>query len=195
MPRTTGDAGKHTHPGKSRRGVSLSSGNPYAPLLLVSETAIVIFGLLRRPARRISLRPVDWALAVVATWAGLLIVPGSAPLPMLAPLGVALLVGGNLFQAWAKFSLRRSFGVAPANRGIKTSGPYGLLRHPMYAGYGAVHIGVLLLMFSPANLLIYIVGWCAQILRIHAEERLLSDDPGYRAYCEKVRWRLIPGLF
>ena len=171
------------------------SGNPYAPLLLLSETAVAVFTLIRRPTANLSMNLGDWLLAITATCAGLLIIPGVTLVPALAPLGVALAVGGNLFQAWAKLVLRRSFGVAPANRGIKITGPYRFMRHPMYAGYAFVHMGVLVLMFSPMNLVIYAIGWWAQILRILAEERLLSQDPAYSDYMTKVRWRLIPGVF
>ena len=137
----------------------------------------------------------DWLLATTATYAGLLIIPGVMLVPALAPIGVTLAVAGNLVQAWAKLVLRRSFGVAPANRGIKITGPYKIVRHPMYAGYALVHMGVMILMFSPINMVIYAIGWWAQILRILAEERLLSQDPEYADYMTKVRWRLIPGLF
>jgi protein-S-isoprenylcysteine O-methyltransferase Ste14 len=58
-----------------------------------------------------------------------------------------------------------------------------------------VHVGVLAVMFSPWNLLIYGIGWTAQILRLQAEERLLEQDPAYRSYAGQVRWRLIPGVF
>jgi protein-S-isoprenylcysteine O-methyltransferase Ste14 len=113
----------------------------------------------------------------------------------LAPLGVFLLFLGNCWQAYAKLILRRSFGIAPANRGIKITGPYRLMRHPMYAGYLAVHLGVLAVMFSWWNLAIYAIGWAAQIKRLMAEERLLGEDADYRDYMAKVRWRLIPGVF
>lgn len=171
------------------------SGNPYAPLLLLSETAVVAFTLFRRPTVNLSMKLGDWLLATTATCAGLLIIPGVMLVPALAPLGVALAVGGNVVQAWAKLVLRRSFGVAPANRGLKLSGPYKIVRHPMYAGYALVHMGVLILMFSPINVVIYAIGWWAQILRILAEERLLSQDPQYAEYMTRVRWRLIPGVF
>jgi protein-S-isoprenylcysteine O-methyltransferase Ste14 len=173
----------------------IRSSNPYAPLLLLSETAVLIFALIRRPTEAITRRMGDWLLAITATAAPLLVVPGSNLLPALVGLGVMLVLLGNLGQAAAKLALRRSFGIAPANRGVKVSGPYALVRHPMYAGYLLVHIGNLLLFFSPLNLAIYIVGWTAQILRLQAEEKLLSQDGAYRAYREKVRWRLIPGLF
>lgn len=171
------------------------SGNPYAPLLLLSETAVAAFTLIRRPTQKLSMRLGDWLLATTATCAALLIIPGVILVPALAPLGVALVIGGNVVQGWAKLVLRRSFGVAPANRGIKISGPYRFVRHPMYAGYALVHMAVLILMFSPLNVVIYVISWWAQILRIVAEERLLSEDPKYVAYKEKVRWRLIPGVF
>ncbi len=172
-----------------------TSDNPYAPLLLLSESAICFFTLIRRSTTRLSMRLGDWLLAATATWASLLIVPGVVLVPALVPLGIVLFVGGNLFQLWAKLVLRRSFGVAPANRGIKISGPYKFVRHPMYLGYGVVHISIIMLMFWPLNLVIYAIGWWAQILRILAEERVLAQDPEYAEYMTKVKWRLIPGVF
>jgi protein-S-isoprenylcysteine O-methyltransferase Ste14 len=173
----------------------IESQNSYAPLLLISEAAVVIFTLIRRPTSDISLRLGDWLLAVTATAAPLLIQPGLDIFPALAPLGVLLVLAGNVFQGLAKLSLRRSFGIAPANRGIKADGLYRFVRHPMYAGYLIVHIGVLILMPSVINFVIYAIGWWAQILRLRAEEQLLSQDPAYVAFKEKVRYRLIPGLF
>lgn len=173
----------------------LVSPNGYAPLLLISETALMLFVLIRRPTGNISVRLGDWLLAIVATAAPLMIQPGEDLLPALAPIGVALVLVGNTGQLFAKLSLRRSFGIAPANRGIKSDGMYRFVRHPMYAGYLVVHIGILMLMPSVINLLVYAIGWWAQILRLKAEEALLSQDEAYAAYMAKVRYRLIPGLF
>lgn len=176
-------------------GALASGQNPDAWLLLVSETAVVVFTMIRRPTEAISLEFGDWLLAITATAAPLLIRPGADLLPALRPLGVTLVLTGTIVQAWAKFALNRSFGIAPANRGIKISGPYRLVRHPMYAGYLLVHVGVLLLMGSWGNAAIYAIGWAAQIRRLLAEERLLGADPAYQAYAARVRWRLLPGLF
>ena len=93
--------------------------NGYAPLVLISETAVMIFVLIRRPTTNISLRLGDWLLAITATAAPLMIQPGLDMFPAIAPLGVALVLFGNVVQGLAKLSLRRSFGIAPANRGIK----------------------------------------------------------------------------
>ena len=173
----------------------LHSPNAFAPLVLVTETTVLAFVLIRRPTENISLKLSDWLLAITATCAPLLIVPTGAPVPQLAPLAVGLWGFGTLVQFSGKLFLRRSFGIAPANRGIKTDGMYRFVRHPIYAGYLFAHIGTLLLMPSLTNILIYAIGWCAQILRMIAEERLLSEDAAYRAFMQKTRWRLIPGVF
>ncbi len=173
----------------------IHSANPFAPLMMVSETAVVFFVLIRRSTQAITAHLGDWLLAIAATAAPLLIQPGTGPMPGLASLGVGLVLIGNMGQAAAKLILRRSFGIAPANRGVKISGPYKWVRHPMYAGYLLVHIGILILMPLPVNFLVYAIGWWAQVLRLLAEERLLGEDPAYRAYAAKVRYRLVPGLF
>lgn len=171
------------------------SHNEYGPLILMCETIVVIFTLFRRPTTNISMRLGDWLLAFTATAAPLLIQPTDMLHPDLAPLAVGLVLLGNVIQGAAKISLRRSFGIAPANRGIKAHGVYSFVRHPMYAGYLVVHIGVLTLMPSVLNFVAYGICWFAQVLRLLAEEELLSKDPAYVAFKEKVRYRLIPGIF
>ena len=170
-------------------------GNHMAWLVLVSETSVMVFTLIRRPTGAISMNLGDWLLAITATAAPMLVQPGDDPVTALLIAGVVLVMLGNIGQAVAKLALARSFGIAPANRGIKVSGPYRLVRHPMYAGYLVVHIGVLLMMPLPMNLVIYAIGWSAQVRRILAEEVLLRHDAAYRAYMAEVTWRLIPGLF
>jgi protein-S-isoprenylcysteine O-methyltransferase Ste14 len=173
----------------------LASGNPLAPALLLSEGTVAFFVLIRRPTSAISLRLGDWLLATTATAAPLLMVPvGASPASTIVP-GVSLVLLGTIFQVWSKLVLRRSFGIAPANRGVKVSGPYRVVRHPMYAGYLAAQIGSLMLNPSLLNLTIYAIGWWAQALRLLAEERLLSEDAAYREFRQKVRFRLIPGVF
>ncbi|WP_276509041.1 methyltransferase family protein, partial [Microvirga aerophila] len=82
-----------------------------------------------------------------------------------------------------------------ANRGVKTQGPYSLIRHPMYIGYVATQVGFLLFNSTVWNLAIYSGAWTLQVLRILAEERTLSKDPEYKAYALAVRYRLVPGVF
>jgi len=174
---------------------ALASANPLAPLLILSEGGVAFFVLIRRPTEAISVRLGDWLLATTATAAPLLIVPvNSSPTALVIP-GVLLVVAGICVQIASKLVLRRSFGIAPANRGVKVGGSYRVVRHPMYAGYFIANIGLFLLMPSTINLAIYAIGWTAQIFRILAEERLLSQDNTYRAFQQATRFRLIPGVF
>ncbi len=110
-------------------------------------------------------------------------------------IGAALQVAGICWQLFAKASLRRSFGILPANRGIVSHGAYRFVRHPMYLGYFVMDMGFLLTNFGLQNVLVYAGQFVLQAVRISREERLLSGDESYRTYKGKVRFRVIPGLF
>jgi protein-S-isoprenylcysteine O-methyltransferase Ste14 len=85
--------------------------------------------------------------------------------------------------------------VAEGQRVIST-GPYAIVRHPMYAS------GVLYLLGTPLALGSYrgfvaLLGMLPFLIwRLLDEERLLARDlPGYTQYQRKVRFRLIPGVW
>jgi protein-S-isoprenylcysteine O-methyltransferase Ste14 len=162
-------------------------------LILVSEVLTIAFILTRRSTDAVSQKPLDWALAFAGTMAPWLVRPGTEPLSQSA--GVALLVIGTAVAIAAKLSLNRSFGLAPANRGVKRRGAYVFVRHPMYLGYFIAQAGFLLLNPTLQNLAAYAFAWAIQIARLLREEAWLSADPEYRAYADHVRFRLIPGAF
>lgn len=173
----------------------VDSPNPLAPVLLASEGLIVLFTLLRRPSANISVNTMDWTLAFAATILPLLVDPSPRGPEVLAVPGVLLFVLGACWQLWAKLVLRRSFGIAPANRGIKIGGPYQAMRHPMYFGYLLSNIGILMIMPSLLNFGLYALAWTFQLKRLLREEDLLLRDAAYQAYARQVRWRLIPRAF
>lgn len=167
---------------------------PYNILVLFSEGLIVAFILTRRPARAVTTRPMDWIIALMGTTLPLLVIPGAAPL---APpvVGATLMAAGLSVSIWAKLALQRSFGLAAANRGVVESGPYRLVRHPMYAGYLMLNLGFLLTNPSWWNAFLYVIVLTCQVTRILAEERLLSADDAYATMMRRVRFRLVPGVF
>lgn len=174
---------------------AIATGHYQNWLLLFAESCVVLFVLFRRSAIQLSVRPTDWLLGFCGTLAAMLVGPASdAPLLPVAVCGF-LMMTGLLFQLWAKLTLRRSFGVIAANRGVKISGPYRLVRHPMYAGYALTHIGFLLSGPTLWNLLVYSLATGLNIARIMAEERVLMADPAYQDMSRKVRYRLIPFVF
>ncbi len=85
--------------------------------------------------------------------------------------------------------------VAEDQRVIST-GPYAIVRHPMYAGGLLIFVGTPLALDSYWGLVASIPVLPVLIWRLLDEERLLSRNlPGYAEYCDKVRWRLIPRVF
>ncbi len=85
-----------------------------------------------------------------------------------------------------------------AERGhqVVTTGPYALVRHPMYAGALLLFIGIPLLLGSWYGLAGAFVMMALLLTRIVMEERTLTNElPGYREYAARVRWRLAPGIW
>lgn len=179
------------------RQVPVVLANPLSPslALLISEGVVVLFVLLRRPTQEISRRGGDWAVGLAGTLLPLMAAPpDGAPL---IPIATCLMLMGFGFvlQLWAKLTLRRSFGVVAANRGVKASGPYRIVRHPMYAGYALTHFAFLLSGPSWWNVAIYGSTLAIALRRILAEERVLSVDPAYGELRQRVRYRLLPFIF
>jgi protein-S-isoprenylcysteine O-methyltransferase Ste14 len=165
-----------------------------ALLLGVSETLVVGFVLVRKPAQHLSQHPLDWLLAFGATLAPTMVRPAPGAEGWLASVAVTLMLSGICFQIVSKLMLGRRFGIVAANRGICASGPYRLVRHPIYMGYLLTHIGFLFLAPTAWNCWMYAITYSLMVPRIFAEERLLRRDPQYAAYCGQVRSRLIPGV-
>jgi protein-S-isoprenylcysteine O-methyltransferase Ste14 len=65
----------------------------------------------------------------------------------------------------------------------------------MYLGYTIGHIGFLLLMPSLLNAVLYSVAFVLQVIRLMREESVLVLDPEYQAFKNRVRYRLLPGVF
>jgi protein-S-isoprenylcysteine O-methyltransferase Ste14 len=91
--------------------------------------------------------------------------------------------------------LGRSFGIVAANRGLKMGGAYGLVRHPVYAAHVITASGFILVNPHWINVAILAVVLTCQVKRMDAEERLLTETSEYRAYQDKVRYRLVPGVY
>jgi protein-S-isoprenylcysteine O-methyltransferase Ste14 len=163
-------------------------------LILLTEGLVVVFMVFRRRAVAVSTRPMDWLVALLGTAGPMLVAPGGRPVGHLA-LGVAILMTGLLFAIWGKLSLRRSYGLAAANRGVVQSGPYGFVRHPIYAGYVLTYIGFFMNNPTWRNAATYAVSLALIVIRIHAEEAILRRDPLYAGFMSRVRYRLVPGFF
>ncbi|MBO0765720.1 MAG: isoprenylcysteine carboxylmethyltransferase family protein [Hyphomicrobiaceae bacterium] len=85
--------------------------------------------------------------------------------------------------------------VSPDQTVIST-GPYALVRHPMYAGALLMFAGVPLALASWWGLVPFGVLVGGLVARLQDEEAYLARNlPGYEAYRETVCWRLVPGVW
>ena len=166
---------------------------PSLLLIVLTETAFALLFLLRRPAERTLFSARAWVATVVGSFSPLLLRPGGATSDLLA--GEIVQVAGSVLAIAGALSLRRSFGLLPAQRGVKTGGLYRWVRHPLYLAYAVSQIGYLLSNATARNVLIFAVGLGCQVLRIRDEERLLSEYPEYRVYRTRTRWRLMPWVY
>ena len=174
--------------------LSLQINFKISSLLILIELGInIVLLLTRRRASLIEVSVYIFAISFLGTVAPMFIMP----VPELddTMVGQCLQVLGLMLEILALLSLNRSFGVLPANRGIRTAGLYRFIRHPLYASYFLSFLGYLFSNPNIVNFIVIIFVAVCQILRLLAEETTLSEDPTYREYASKVRWRLLPGVF
>jgi protein-S-isoprenylcysteine O-methyltransferase Ste14 len=119
---------------------------------------------------------------------------------LVSSFGLALFVAGWWLMTLAL--LENAFAALVVKhqeeRGQKVidSGVYRVVRHPMYAGAVLLLVGMPLWLESYAAAMLAGVPIGALALRIVIEERFLKRElPGYDAYTERVRYRLIPFLW
>ena len=93
--------------------------------------------------------------------------------------------------------LSRVVEVHPeAGHRVVTTGPYAVVRHPMYAGYILWVLATPLALGSLPALAPAAVIAAGVVVRTVLEDRALRAElPGYAEYAERVRWRLLPGVF
>jgi protein-S-isoprenylcysteine O-methyltransferase Ste14 len=170
-------------------------GNSVADVIWIAGAILMgVFSLVRVTPRAATVN----AQSVMAT--ALMIVPpmlvegGAASLGVLANCAIAVELAGIVFSQTARLYLGRRFGLLPANRGIITSGPFRIVRHPNYLGWLILSLGYLMAYPAVVYALMIVFTLPIMMWRIGLEENLLMQDPTYRAYCETTRYRLIPGL-
>ncbi len=173
----------------------LQTGRVTGLFLLLSETLVVVLTVMRRSAAVIDRSIRARMLTMISMIGPPLLIPGAAA--ALAPelTTVSLSLAGLSVVIAGKITLGRSFALLPANRGIVSSGLYGVVRHPIYLGYMVTHIAFLVASPSLFNLAALLVADAALLARAVCEEQTLALDPRYREYQTRVRWRVAPGLF
>jgi protein-S-isoprenylcysteine O-methyltransferase Ste14 len=164
--------------------------------LLLQLCLLVVTMLIRRPPVRVSTRPLYWLVAFVASYYGFLTVSVSVAGRPLAPTvltdGLSML--SVLADGYARVTLGRNIGFVPAQRRLVSSGPYRLVRHPIYSALFLAELCVVLENFSWINFMLSVIFLALFVVKTLMEERFLAEDPAYAAYMGEVKYRWIPGV-
>ena len=126
--------------------------------------------------------------------------PGSISGPVQAAAGVALIVAGYSLVSWAMASNRFFSAVVRIQKDrdhcVVSGGPYHYVRHPGYVGMIVSTLGTPLLLGSAPAFAPAVVTIGVAVLRTALEDRTLQLElEGYTGYAQRVKWRLLPGLW
>ena len=144
-------------------------------------------------------------LAMLAVGFALLINPRVAPEEFARPVfhstalfdaGLAIMILGLAFTVWARVHLGRLWsGAVTLKEGheLIRSGPYGIVRHPIYTGLVAASVGTALARGTISAIFGLVLICVVCLIKIRAEERLMTEQfpDAYRDYRREVR-ALIP---
>ncbi|MFD0697672.1 methyltransferase family protein [Paenibacillus sp. GCM10027628] len=141
----------------------------------------------------------------ITFFVGLLIIPGldyrfgwsSFPLFIVFVADVIILLGFSIvFLVFKENSYTSAIIEVTENQKVISTGPYALVRHPMYTGaifiilFTPLALGSIWALIPSISIIIFIV------LRLLNEEKvLLKELKGYEDYCKKTRYHLIPFIW
>jgi len=157
-------------------------------LPLFAHASISAFLLLTRPKTDRKATAFQTAVA----WVSVLL-PFAVQVENQIPLLLRTLsIAGVIFAVWTLTVLGKSFDVSPADRDLVQCGPYQFVRHPMYASEIFSTLMIVLAQISLWNVLVSALLIATILLRIDWEESIISN---YASYSDRVRARLIPGVW
>jgi protein-S-isoprenylcysteine O-methyltransferase Ste14 len=118
--------------------------------------------------------------------------------PALALAGNAIVVAG-MYLYFLVYRENRFAAVTvevTVDQQVITTGPYAVVRHPLYVALTTVAIGMPLALGSYVGLVFVIPTVALLVWRLLDEEALLGKSlDGYTEYAAHTRWRLIPRVF
>ena len=115
-------------------------------------------------------------------------------------IGLGMSLIGAVIRVFSRLWMRRQFTYFISIRQdhkLVTNGPYSIVRHPGYTGFFLWYIGDAMYYGNYMAYLYALQIVITIIIKIPKEEQVLSDAFGkeYKAYCDKVRAKLIPFLY
>jgi protein-S-isoprenylcysteine O-methyltransferase Ste14 len=167
----------------------------FASLIFIT-TLIVLLALRHTPRARIpGLAPRIAAVAGTYLSVGIVLLPPAELSARVHLTATILILAGTVFALYSALKLGRSLSMLPEARRLVTSGPYALVRHPLYLGEAIAIAGLTLQFMSPWTLIVFGLQCACQIARMSSEERILTSVfPEYRNYMAHTA-RLLPHIY
>lgn len=176
-------------------GSALAIAAQLATIVLLA--LVIVFLVIRRPAvgKAPGATPRLVAIIGLALPSLVALAPRTDSPPTTMLLSSAIILLGTAAAIYAVVFLGRGFSVYPQARRLTTDGPYRVVRHPLYLAELAVLFGVVWDIRQPWPLVIFVCAVAIQTLRMHFEEKILSETfPSYREYAKRTA-RLVPGIY
>jgi protein-S-isoprenylcysteine O-methyltransferase Ste14 len=185
----------------------------YSAILLVPMTLFVLRMAKLDPAffeRRFRMREKEQGQRRIQAWGApfvlaALVVPGldhrfDWSEPPLAVIVAALVLSEVSYLAILRVFLENRWAGRTietwAEQKVISTGPYAIVRHPMYTGFLAMQLAAPVALGSWWGLIPSLTVFPIIALRIRNEEDVLIRElPGYEEYRNKVRWKLVPYLW
>jgi protein-S-isoprenylcysteine O-methyltransferase Ste14 len=106
-----------------------------------------------------------------------------------------LFLAATALAMFSLISLGNSFAVFPSVRETKIAGAYSVVRHPAYLGESLMMLCCAIATPTYWSGVIFPIAIATIIWRILIEEKLLTQSPSYQEYRQRVRFRLLPGVW
>ena len=143
-------------------------------------------------------------IAVLVVSAALAVVPASVWRAVtvhsaaLEVSGLAIMIASTAFALWARVTLGTMWSLAPLVKDghqLRTDGPYGITRHPIYTGLLGMFLGTILVIGLGRSLVVLPAGVVVLAIKARMEEALMLESfpRAYPPYRLRVP-QLVPGL-
>lgn len=118
----------------------------------------------------------------------------AVPAWMVIVANAGVLLGfGLVFRVFKENSYASTIVQVEEEQPVITTGPYAIVRHPMYSALLIINLFTPLALGSYWAFTYFLLSIPLNLFRIKKEEEVLRRDlPGYEGYCKKTRYRLIP---
>jgi protein-S-isoprenylcysteine O-methyltransferase Ste14 len=161
--------------------------------MFLALVAVTTLTRLRPVAKAQGIRPRVSALLGTFLCTTLTFLPPADLDPFSATLSTIMVILGTWVAFVVLTWLGPSISIMPEARQLVTTGPYAIVRHPLYVSEALATLGIMVQVFSPLAALIVALQLLLQLQRTKHEEKVLHTAfPEYGEYAARTPW-VIPG--